>query len=154
MKNVLMIAPSDLPIPAVRGGAVETGIDQLLAENERNSGIHIDVVGFFDSEAYKQSKKYKNTDFLFYKKKRIDSVLCFCAKAINKIFRKLHIKITVNSRPLFIRYIRKNLVLQKYDAILIKNAVNYILPLSKSTSGNLFLQLHNDCGKMRGDCCQ
>ena len=35
MKKILLIAPSELPIPAVLGGAVETGIVQLIKENEK-----------------------------------------------------------------------------------------------------------------------
>lgn len=145
MKKILIIAPSNLPIPAVRGGAVETGIDQILIENEKEkNSIQIDVIGFFDEGARKEAGKYKKTNFWFYKNNWVDDVVDFLLRGINKIFKKINVKINLNVRPLFVRYICKNFELKNYDAILIKNAVNYVLPLSKYTNNNIYLQLHND----------
>ena len=144
MKKVLIVAPSDLPIPAVKGGAVETGIDQLLDENENGEKIHIDVVAFFDNEAHKKSKKYKKTNFWFYKKKILDDIIFYCLKVYNKLLLMFNIKVNINYRPLFTRFICKKIKLKKYDAILIKNAVSYVIPLSKYADGSLYLQLHND----------
>ena len=36
MLNIAILCPSVLPVPAVRGGAVETIIDGLVRENENN----------------------------------------------------------------------------------------------------------------------
>ena len=34
MSRIVLVAPGILPIPAIKGGAVETGIEQLINENE------------------------------------------------------------------------------------------------------------------------
>ena len=39
--RVLLIPPADLPVPAVRGGAVETLITHLIRENERQGKLDL-----------------------------------------------------------------------------------------------------------------
>ena len=64
MSKIVIIAPGILPIPATKGGAVETGIEQLIKENELHSGNKFEVFSCFDEEAKEEAKKIKNTDFI------------------------------------------------------------------------------------------
>ena len=48
MKKILLIAPSELPIPAVLGGAVETGIVQLIKENEKRQNLKFELFSYYN----------------------------------------------------------------------------------------------------------
>lgn len=144
MKKILLIAPSELPIPAVLGGAVETGIVQLIKENEKRQNLKFELFSYYNPVALEQSKKYKNTTFKYYKANLIDKILLYFFKAINRLNKTLHIKIIFNERPLFIRYVCRNIKNKYYDGILLKNSVKYVIPISKNNKSPIFLQLHND----------
>ena len=65
--RILIISPGRLPVPAVRGGAVETLIESLLRYNEIEKKSTIDVVSLYDNSARKRSEKYKYSNFIFIK---------------------------------------------------------------------------------------
>lgn len=44
MKKLLIISGGVLPVPAVKGGAVETLIDSIVSENEKTKAFEIDIV--------------------------------------------------------------------------------------------------------------
>ena len=51
MKKVLIVSPGGLPIPAVKGGAVETLIEYLINENELESNFIFTVVSCENNDA-------------------------------------------------------------------------------------------------------
>ena len=57
-----------LPNPPVKGGAVETLIDDLCKKNEVGKRLVIDVFSIYDDAAFEAAKEYKNTEFVFYQK--------------------------------------------------------------------------------------
>ena len=70
--KIAIIAPSSLPVPAVKGGAVETLIDNFIYENERTlDNLEIYVFSNYERRAYLSSKNYKNTKFIWIKQKSI-----------------------------------------------------------------------------------
>lgn len=144
MSKIVIIAPGILPIPATKGGAVETGIEQLIKENELHNGNKFEVFSCFDEEAKKEAKKIKNTDFIFYKFKLIDKIEMLCLKCANKVLSIMKVKRNFNIYPRFVSFICKNLKSSEYDAILIKNSIRFVIPISKITEKPIILQLHND----------
>ena len=62
--NIAIVAPNILPIPAVKGGAIETLMENLIKQNEIFNEIDLTIYTIFDSEAKKKSLQYKNTDFI------------------------------------------------------------------------------------------
>lgn len=144
MSKIVIIAPGILPIPATKGGAVETGIEQLIKENELHNGNKFEVFSCFDEEAKKKAKKIKNTDFIFYKFKLIDKIEMFCLKCANKVLSIMKVKRNFNIYPRLVSFICKNLKSSEYDAILIKNSIRFVIPISKITEKPIIIQLHND----------
>lgn len=69
--KILIVSPGRLPVPASRGGAVETLIDLLLEYNERYARHEIYVVSVWDREAEFMSRSYKHTKFLYIKQNRL-----------------------------------------------------------------------------------
>ena len=65
--KILIVSPGRLPVPAVRGGAVETLIDLLVEYNE-HSGMHeLWVVSAWDPESEKRAQNYRHARFLYLK---------------------------------------------------------------------------------------
>ena len=144
MKKIAIIAPTNLPIPATKGGAVETGIQQIIDENEIKRKVHIDIFSYYDETANEKSKKYKETTFNYYNETKIEKIRTSIIKTLNYIFRKMKINLKINMRIGYTQYIKEVLKKEKYDAVLIKNAVDIVLPISKATNARICLQLHND----------
>lgn len=67
MKKIVMIIPNAFPVPAIRGGAVETIVTHLLNENENEKQLEFEVFSIWDKEIEKFSKKYKNSSFYYIK---------------------------------------------------------------------------------------
>ena len=63
--KVLLIPPPELPVPAVRGGAVETLLTHLLAENERQGKLELTCVSIPDPAAQEQAQAYRHAKILY-----------------------------------------------------------------------------------------
>lgn len=144
MKKIAIIAPTNLPIPATKGGAVETGIQQVIDENEKKKRVHIDIFSYYEKVAEEISKNYKATTFYYYRENKIRQLECWTRKCLNYIFRKLRIKLKINPRKGYSNYIENKIKKENYEAILIKNAVDLVIPIHKVTDDRICLQLHND----------
>jgi spore coat protein SA len=72
MKKVCLIVPKGLPLPNVKGGAIETLVNILINQNEIYKKMDLTVVSIFDKEAYQESKKYKQTKFIYINNKTIE----------------------------------------------------------------------------------
>lgn len=75
MKKVCIFLPYYLPVPNVKGGAIETLITNLIEENERQNKIQFTIISLFDKEAYRESKKFENTKFIYIKKNILKIIL-------------------------------------------------------------------------------
>lgn len=70
MKKICFITQCALPIPTVKGGAVETLVEYLLDENETKENFKYTVYSIEDAEAEKRTKKYRHTTIKYIKKSR------------------------------------------------------------------------------------
>lgn len=87
MKKICFITQCTLPIPTVKGGAVETLVEYILDENEKNPKYKFTVISVMDSEAQEYSKKYKYTDFVYIKtrNKNINNILNYIQRCLQHI---------------------------------------------------------------------
>lgn len=63
MKKICFITQCTLPIPTVKGGAVETLVEYILDENEKKPKYEFTVISAWDNESQKLASKYKYTNF-------------------------------------------------------------------------------------------
>lgn len=77
MKKICFITQCTLPIPTVKGGAVETLVEYILDENEKNPQYDFTVISAADNDAQKKSLNYKCVDFKYIenKNKQVNVVL-------------------------------------------------------------------------------
>lgn len=137
--KLLIINYMALPVPPVKGGAVEYLVDAFLRDNEKNHFHDIVVYSIYDAAAQEESKNYNYTEFKFVK---IDRT----ADKISRIARHL-----INRLPnvyignVYIsKVVRRERDLNQYDAVIIENAPEFGLKIPKTFQNRLILHLHND----------
>ena len=147
--KVLIVSPCDLPIPAVKGGAVATLIESLVKENDIHKKFEFTIISSWDADAVHQSKKYLNTQFIWYKEpkwiKLIDNYIDFInmkffhSKKKHEYLRKISV----------ISFVRKHLSESNYDAVVLENS-GYLLrifddeQLMTKYKDKIYFHLHND----------
>ena len=124
-----------LPNPPVKGGAVETLIDDLCKINESENRLAIEVFSVYDYDAVDAAKEYKNTEFIFYQKhknRRISK-----KNIVRKLFKK-SIPDKVMSRV--VRMINRN----EYDYVII-TSINYEMEyIFRQIHSKVIWYLHGD----------
>lgn len=87
-KKICIITQCNLPVPAINGGAVETLVEYLINENEKNYKFDFWVITIFSDEAKRKALTYKHTKFVYINEsglplKRIYNFLYKVLKKIN-----------------------------------------------------------------------
>lgn len=150
--RVLMLTTCiEMPVPAVKGGAVATLVESLIIQNEKHNNLDMTVVSVYNSEAVEKSKKYKNSKFIFLRKPKV------CV-AVDSAYEFLESKIKKNKQRnphryvwklLLIRKFKKMLKSEEYDRVVFQN-MGFMLEVLKDKTiaekykGKLFFHLHNE----------
>ena len=124
MEKIAVITSGFLPVPATKGGAVETLCENFICQNEIFNKVSLTFFSTYEESAAEKSKQYKNTNFIFIKPnfmvKMIDKVIFFISKKILRkqnshsyryIFQRLHFNYKVS------KFLKKN----NYDKVLLEN---------------------------------
>ena len=136
--KVAIICPQGLPVPAVKGGAIETLVEVICRENEIYEDLDIDIYSIYDEEAKKVAKSYNYSNFIY---------LCK-----NKIYMKVKNKFSSLCRKAFklnIDYAYAKEVVKKidnsYHKVVIEGDSSLILPISKKVNKEkIYLHIHHD----------
>lgn len=143
MKKIVVVNNGNFPLPAVKGGAVETLINLLIDENEIFGKFQFEVYSIYDSEAVVHSKKYKYTSFCFVK---TSGVVYSIKYALNKIANAVYNRTIgyYHSYPLH-RQIVKNVkkTPNDYAAILLEGSSLDACYLKKKTRLPVIQRIHN-----------
>ena len=133
--RILMVSPGRLPVPAVRGGAVETLIESLLEYNEKEKKCKIDMIAMYDRNAERESSAYKETNFIF-----VNLGKCYEVISDRHWLPYKLLDVFFSMKALKIIRKRKN----DYDCIVIQNeAVNGWI-FQKYMEGKYIFHAHND----------
>lgn len=65
--KICLITPNVFPVPATKGGACETLVNNIIDKNEKERKVEITCISIFEEEAYERSKKYTATKFIYIK---------------------------------------------------------------------------------------
>ena len=139
-KKILIAINGGLPLPAVKGGAVETLIDYFIDENEIRDEFELYVFSEYAPEIEQITKNYKNAHFYYvhtetisYKFKRL--IRGFLKKVLRlKLYYSFSIEEVKAAQKIGI----------DFDEILIENNANLIIPFSKAFQKKVYFHLHND----------
>ena len=147
MKKILIISPCNLPIPAYKGGAVETLIESIINQNELNKKLDIYLYCIYDENNISKVDEYNNTKFIFYKEPILinifDKLLTIFLHMFNKENNKRYFK-----KIFIISRVKKLLLKKKFDKVIIENS-EYLLrilknkKISRKYENNFYYHLHN-----------
>lgn len=65
--KICFIIPKGLPVPCVKGGAIERLVTDIIEQNEKDKLLDITVVSVYDKQAESLSNNYSNTKFIYIK---------------------------------------------------------------------------------------
>lgn len=88
MKTIILFPAICLPIPSIKGGAVEALITDLIDQNEIHKLYNFVVVSGWCEGIEEIQAKYKRTTFIVIKKRFYDDVFYFVYKAIRKLSKR------------------------------------------------------------------
>lgn len=88
MKKIAILLPALLPVPAVRGGAIETLIEGLIRQNEKTPVFEFTVYSAYDEQAYKRSLDFNYTKFEYvHSSEKIYRVYYLFYRFVKKVFK-------------------------------------------------------------------
>ncbi|MGQ5708298.1 glycosyltransferase family 4 protein [Lactobacillus sp. PSON] len=145
MMKLAILTPGFKPVPAVKGGAVEQLIEDIIDGNEANHKYDIDLYTISDSNF--KNIQYKYTNLIKIKPNKENKFFKHSYFGLkSKITIALKLKIPFN----YINYAMvKAFKTNYYDAVLVENNMDiYNLLLPKLNHEKIYFHLHNniDCG--------
>lgn len=157
-KSVAIISSGYFPVPAVRGGAVETLIEKIAISNEANKQFDLIVYSTFDKEAKDKEKEYNNTKFVFVQNKWlvewIDRVIYYFAKKIIRTDKQMSFRFIMH-RIAYIVEVAKQLKKNDYDYLIVENTATLfwcvkLFDNEKRYQDKIYYHLHNEIGSAFG----
>jgi len=146
MKNVAIISPGILPVPATKGGAVESLLTFLLEENEKVEEMQIDLFSI-ESDAENVPKYLKSNIYTIHKTTFVKNL----DRVADKIYRTVPWQVSAkrffdNSIVSKFREILVNAE-YSYDIIVIENQMslaNKLIDSGLTKGSRVFFHMHND----------
>ncbi len=139
--KVAIVTSGILPVPPVKGGAVENLVKFYLDFNEiNNTDIQLTVYSISDKYLCNStSQEYKKTKFVFI------NTQTFVSKIKQLIFKYTKRDLYYHhSWEYFVSEVSKKIRHKEFDAIIVENRPGFVFSLSKCSNAKLILHLHND----------
>ncbi len=139
--NIAIITSGILPVPPVKGGAVENLVKFYLDYNEiQDTNIQFTVYSVNDKAiSNNQLLKYRKTKFVFI---NTDTLI---SKIKKLLFRYTNRNLYYHhSWEFFISEVAQKIKRNKFDVVVVENRPGFALRLTKYTDAKLILHLHND----------
>lgn len=145
MKSIAIITSAVLPVPAIKGGAVETLITQLIESNESNPKCHFDVYTMPDVEL--NSIRYQYTNVRQVQGGFSEALGC---KILNKVEQLIHVQTTSLYDYTLLCSLKKG----HYDYVLVENTAHFyhLAYKIKKYRNRLVFHLHNNVDSARTEC--
>lgn len=134
-----------------KGWAVENLIKLLIDENELNCNAEFSVTSIFDSEAVKESKKYKHTNFFFVKTPLFVQIIDKLIFSLSKIFikKKSQSFKMIFTRLHYIKSCKKYFLSYNFDRIIAENSHSLFMvmkdkKMQQKYEDKFFYHSHNE----------
>lgn len=126
-KRIAIVTTGELPIPPVKGGAVENLIYNFAKMASQNQDFEVDIYGIGD-----EKEMIPNVHMRYYTSK-------FYLKYI-KIAPRIRNRLSFNPYLLYVcNRLRKNV----YDYVVVENRFSYLSSIRKCTNAKVYLHMHN-----------
>lgn len=148
-KKVAIITPANLPVPAVKGGAVESLIDNLCYENDKYKQLDIDIYSIYDDALNLKNSKSHTV----YRYIKIPYIIKLFDRITYGFTRNILRKSSSSFRYFFqhiyfIIKVAKKISIYDYDDIVIENYAMMLWCLKlfnnfKKYKGRYYYHMHN-----------
>lgn len=112
-KNIVIITSGYFPVPPVKGGAIESLVQEIVEENDADK-LNLSIISVYDKGAEEYSERYKNVVFEYIKIPK-------CILLWDKLLYKILKVIFKNKKHMSFRYIFQRIYYIKNTAKLLKN---------------------------------
>lgn len=121
--KVAILTSGLLPLPAVKGGAIETLLDSFVNEHEKqeSNNIKFEIYSVYNKHVKNIAKQYKNTQYIY-----LNNIGNFTIRLINKILKR-NIPINYFYQKRLIKAVLK----EKYDYIILENYPELVMDLKQ-----------------------
>jgi len=150
--NVAIMTSGVLPVPAVKGGAVEALDDFLIRMNEEFAEIRIEIISIYDQQAEEWSRNYCKSTFVFIHIpliiQLVDKLIYWGAKHIMK--KAKHMSNRYILQRLYFIYRAGQLFHERdYDRVIIENHATLFMALKSHKNfvkykDRYYYHLHNE----------
>lgn len=138
MNKIVFVCPFMLPVPAVKGGAIETLVTYLIDENEKNKNFVFKIYTTPTHQTISLSDKYKNTTFDFYNPTKIDQI------NYEYSVRFLH-RLNLTIPNLYFNYLCKQIKHDNCDVIIVEaNHMCAYYLAKKFPNKKVYLHIHSN----------
>jgi len=138
--KIAVIVPSALPIPSVRGGAIETLLDYLIYKNETKQSLDISVYCEYDAQAKQKSLSLCHTKVYYY---RGESLPARVYSHVRNIRRKIcPRKGWFSSYPLW--QMTRDISRENFDFVIIEGNAQVAEYVKRRVNKPLIVHLHNE----------
>ena len=151
MKNVAIIPAGTLPLPPVRGGAVENLIDLVRRYNTSNDDVKLTIFSIYDAKAQKVAQENTNTAYIFVKIplliQWLDILIFWLVTNVLRKKKNMSYRY-IFQRLYYIYWISYFLKKHHFDRIVLENHATllWIIRLFKNTqryAGKYYYHMHN-----------
>lgn len=136
--KLAVVVPSSLPIPSVKGGAIETLMDTLILENEKQGCLELTVYCQKNREAKEQAKILRNTKVVYLNGEG------FCARVFSFIRNLKNRKGQNYFTSYFLYKACKKIKKQTVEAVVIEGTHAVSEAVKHYTKKKTILHLHNE----------
>ena len=139
MKKIAFVMPWLLPMPPVRGGAVETLADALIRENESNPRFEITVFSPDDELARQEYPKYRHAKFVPIRVPKWQHTAAWFVKGV--LAKVFHTGFTPGAA--YLAAVMRALRGRSFDRVVIENQAPFAMPIARMGVGPVDLHMHN-----------
>lgn len=156
--KIAFITTGFLPMPAVKGGAVENLVDNLIKKNEEKKSFEFEVFSIYDEKALRISSKISNTKFNYYKPnfliKKLDKLLFLFITRVLKKEKRASYRYLIQ-RILYLNKVSGLLRKNNYDKVIIENNATLFLALKWKKNylkykDRYYYHIHNEIDSLYG----
>ena len=147
-KKIAFVAGSNLPVPAIKGGAIETLLTAFIEQNEKHPVYDITVFCGYDAEAIEYSNKYNNCRIVGIRNTSIFRRLWI---AFYRLIRKISPK-ELAFKTYYMQSVNDYLKKEYYDCIICESTYVDAAQIKKTNGQRVIYHVHSDYLKPSTPC--
>lgn len=141
MQKIGFVLCDSLPLPPVKGGAVETLLQSIVELNEKSPKVDFVLYSNYDEYAEELSHRYLHAEYLYYKPGVVDRLIDFALKVKRRLSRQYLKRLTPSLYEITAAKAFKRKGMKK---VVLANCPYFSLSFSRNKEFKIIQYLHND----------